>query len=213
MSISTPTYECVYTGSETIHHHDYLLAPLLKLMAQHPRTSDTPLRVLDMGCGNGSLTHQFAQAGYTVVGVDDSQSGIAFARETYPTCEFIQGSIYDLPLTLASSFDLVVSVDVIEHLLYPRGLLQAAQKCLKPQGQLILSTPYHGYWKNLALALLDQMDNHYTVLWDGGHIKFFSVKTLTQLLAEEGFAQPQFEFSGRLPYLWKSMLCASRVAN
>jgi hypothetical protein len=50
------------------------------------------------------------------------------------------------------------------------------------------------------------MDNHFTALWDGGHIKFFSVKTLTKLLAAEEFNNYQFEFAGRFPYLWKSML-------
>jgi hypothetical protein len=52
------------------------------------------------------------------------------------------------------------------------------------------------------------MDNHFHVLWDGGHIKFFSVKTLTALLKTEGFTDLHFNFAGRFPYLWKSMLCS-----
>jgi hypothetical protein len=56
------------------------------------------------------------------------------------------------------------------------------------------------------------MDRHHTVLWDGGHIKFFSVKTLSQLLNEEGFNDIQFKFAGRLPYLWKGMLASARLS-
>jgi hypothetical protein len=59
------------------------------------------------------------------------------------------------------------------------------------------------------MAVAGKMDSHFTVLWDGGHIKFFSVKTLTQSLEQEGFANVQFKFAGRFPYLWKSMLCSS----
>ena len=55
------------------------------------------------------------------------------------------------------------------------------------------------------MALTGKMDTHFTVLWDGGHIKFWSVKTLTKLLEEFGFEMVVFKGSGRLPYLWKSM--------
>jgi SAM-dependent methyltransferase len=109
-------------------------------------------------------------------------------------------------------FDVVISSDVIEHLFYPKELARFAKQCLKPNGQLIVTTPYHGYWKNLALALLNAMDRHHSVLWDGGHIKFFSVKTLSQLLNEEGFNDIQFKFAGRLPYLWKGMLASARLS-
>ena len=43
----------------------------------------------------------------------------------------------------------------------------------------MLSTPYHGYLKNLALAVSGRMDRHFTALHVGGHIKFFSIETLT----------------------------------
>ncbi|MFM6158500.1 MAG: hypothetical protein ACKPE3_36850, partial [Sphaerospermopsis kisseleviana] len=48
-------------------------------------------------------------------------------------------------------------------------------------------------------------------LWDGGHIKFFSVKTLKNLLTTEGYTNIEFKFAGRILYLWKSMLCSSTL--
>ena len=119
----------------------------------------------------------------------------------FPACHFLQGSIYDLPYAkLENYFDVVISVEVIEHLFYPRELLKAAKRCLKPNGQLILTTPYHGYWKNLVLSLSGKMDAHFHVLWDGGHIKFFSVKTLRSLLKAEGYTDINFQFAGRYPF-------------
>ncbi|MBD2364217.1 methyltransferase domain-containing protein [Anabaena minutissima FACHB-250] len=214
MQINTEQYEYSYTDSNAEHHHSYLLSPLLDLIAEQKIKPNQKLRVLDLGCGSGNLSHKIAQQGYEVVGVDDSQSGILLASQNFPDCRFVQASIYNLPENhLNQSFDIVIAAEVIEHLFYPRELLRAAKRYLKPEGRLIITTPYNGYWKNLAIAILGKMDSHYTVLWDGGHIKFFSVVTLTKLLKEEGFDRTIFKFSGRLPYLWKSMLCSSTLVK
>ena len=65
--------------------------------------------------------------------------------------------------------------------------------------------------KNLAIAITGNFDKHFTVLWDGGHIKFWSVDTLTQLLKESGFEVVEFKGSGRLPFLWKSMFIIAKL--
>jgi 2-polyprenyl-6-hydroxyphenyl methylase/3-demethylubiquinone-9 3-methyltransferase len=103
-------------------------------------------------------------------------------------------------------FDAIVSAEVVEHLYAPRDLAQSSFGLLKEGGMLILTTPYNGYLKNLALAATGTMDRHWTGLWDGGHIKFWSWKTIRSLLAEAGFITPEFRGAGRLPYLWKSMV-------
>ena len=163
-----------------------------------------------MGCGNGSLSNIIAQQGYEVVGVEESASGVKLASQSYPDCHFIGASISALPYAeLENSVDVVLSTEVIEHLLYPRELLRDAKKCRKPNGCLILTTPDHGYIKNLALAASEKMDKHFNPLWDGGHVKFFSVTTLTTLLSSEGYTNIKFKFAGKVPYLWNSMLCSS----
>ena len=74
---------------------------------------------------------------------------------------------------------------------------------VKPGDFAILSYPYHGYTKNLALTLSGKMDRGFTALWDHGHIKFWSIATLTELLREAGFETPRFE---RIRPLAKSMI-------
>ena len=83
-----------------------------------------------------------------------------------------------------------------------RGCLLAT----RPGGRFICTTPYHGYLKNLAISLTNKWDDHITPFWDGGHIKFWSRKTLGRLLTEAGFTNLQFRGAGRLPYLWMSMV-------
>lgn len=208
-----PNYEYTYQNSQLGHYHGYLTQPILELLHQIsllPLEKQTQPRILDIGCGNGSLSHWIAQQGYEVVGVEESESGVEYARQCFPKCQFMNGSGYELPSQLLNNqFDVVISAEVIEHLFYPTELVKTAKKCLKPGGRLILTTPYHGYLKNLMLAASGKLDQHFTTLWDGGHIKFFSPATLSTLLTTEGYTDIQFKFAGRLPYLWKSMLCPS----
>lgn len=106
----------------------------------------------------------------------------------------------------------MVSTEVIEHLFSPHLLPRFAAGVLKPGGWLVISTPYHGYLKNLALSLVDKWDDHHTPLWHGGHIKFWSRATLSRLLEENGFVVEGFSGVGRLPWLWKSMVLVARKA-
>ena len=165
--------------------------------------------ICDLGCGNGQIAGRLAALGYEVTGIDASRSGIRIAQQTYPEVKFVEGLI-NRELTDLQTFDLVISSDVIEHLYRPSDLLEAARALLKPGGHLLLGTPYHGYLKNLALAITGCMDLHFSALHDGGHIKFFSVKTLSQLLTTYSFEALTFTYYGRAPWLWKNMICHAR---
>lgn len=118
-----------------------------------------------------------------------------------------------LPIELENKqFCAVISTEVIEHLYDPRSFVLFARKILsRTGGEFIVSTPYHGYLKNLGLALTGKLDKHFTALWHGGHIKFFSRKTLVKLVEDEGFKVIDFSGAGRLPFLWKSMLVKAKV--
>jgi 2-polyprenyl-3-methyl-5-hydroxy-6-metoxy-1,4-benzoquinol methylase len=176
---------------------------------------DDARTICDLGCGNGYISGRLSTLGYEVTGVDASRSGLGIARREYPRVKFV-GAQIDGQLRSRldrSAFDLVISSDVIEHLYRPADLLDAAAQLLKPGGPLIVGTPYHGYLKNLVLALAGKMDAHFSVLHDGGHIKFFSVKTLTQLIESHSFTDVRFEFYGRTALLWKNMICIARKAD
>jgi 2-polyprenyl-6-hydroxyphenyl methylase/3-demethylubiquinone-9 3-methyltransferase len=69
-----------------------------------------------------------------------------------------------------------------------------------------VTTPYHGYLKNLALAVTGSFDQHWAPLRDYGHVKFFSRRTLTQLFEEFGYTDISFRTAGRVPPLAKSMV-------
>ena len=170
--------------------------------------------ICDLGCGNGYMTGRLAELGYDIIGIDASETGLEIARQVYPNARFHQ-SVIDGTLGEAGlgKFDLVVSSDVIEHLYRPSDLVKDASSLLKANGQLLIGTPYHGYLKNLALSISGKMDSHFTALDEAGHIKFFSVNTLSRLLQNYGFSDLKFSFYGRAPWLWKNMICHARKVN
>lgn len=171
-------------------------------------------RIFDAGCGNGALLALLHAAGVTAAGCELSVDGVEIARKSLGRSVRVECmSVYDdLAAAFGNDWDAVVSTEVVEHLFAPRRFLQRARELLKRDGVLVLSTPYHGYLKNLALAASGRLDAHFTALWDGGHIKFWSYRTLRALLLEAGFTDFRFYGAGRLPWLWKSMIVSCRKA-
>lgn len=205
-NISSSDSEYVFQPDHEPYTRSYLTKPILQLC-----TKMQAKKVLDLGCGNGVMCGDLINAGYETTGCDPSESGIEEARRLVPKGNFHVLGVYDDPKQLGETeFDLVVSAEVAEHLFSPRYLPRFAKQVLKPAGYLIVTTPYHGYLKNLIIALTNHWDFHHTVLWDGGHIKFWSKKTLSNLLTEEGFTVTQFIGTGRFPFLWKSMILVAK---
>jgi 2-polyprenyl-3-methyl-5-hydroxy-6-metoxy-1,4-benzoquinol methylase len=196
-----------YQNADPTHSNVYLW-PILESFIQGYDWDER--RAFDLGCGNGATCNMLSTLNFHVVGVDTSESGIANAQKTYPHVKSYVGSAYDDLASKYGTFPLVVSLEVIEHCIDPRAFAKTFFSLIAPGGVGFLSTPYHGYIKNIALAVTGKMDRHFTALWSGGHIKFFSVKTLHQLLKEVGAKEIDFMRIGRIPILAKSMVAIVR---
>ncbi len=186
---------------------DYLITPVRNI-AQSISIPDS--RIFELGCGNGFNANKLAKSGYQITAIDTSESGIAAAQKTFPDCRFELGSAYDDLASKYGSFHCVVSLEVVEHVFAPRDYANSVYNLLKEGGTAIISTPYHGYTKNLTLALFNKFDKHFDPLWDGGHIKFWSKATLTTLLKEVGFKEVEFQLVGRIPVVAKSMIAIAK---
>ena len=170
-------------------------------------------RIADIGSGNGSLCGTLYTEGFEAVGIEYDPQGYNISVKSYPNIKFYNLGVQanpDVLLESESKFDAIVSTEVIEHLYSPHLLPAFSQSILKAGGHLIISTPYHGYIKNLALSLANHWDTHHTPLWHGGHIKFWSRNTLSKLLSDAGFDVISFHGVGRLPLLWKSMILVAK---
>lgn len=170
-------------------------------------------RVLDIGAGDGTMCGELDRLQFDVVGVEADHAGVAIAKERHPQVRFFQSDLrqtFESLLDGEARFDTVVSIEVIEHMHSPEDLPRFAAQSLVEGGHLIVSTPYHGYLKNLAIAITDHWDTHHHPLDTGGHVKFWSRQTLQTLLEREGFDVVDFSGVGRVPWLWKSMFLVAR---
>ncbi|MEO6632771.1 MAG: class I SAM-dependent methyltransferase [Mucilaginibacter sp.] len=190
------------------HNFSYQLNDLISLIDK-----DKNQYILDLGCGNGYLVNHLITLGYNAYGTDASEKGIAIAQKTNPDRFFVQDLSSDIlpPQLQAIPFDTIISTEVIEHLYNPQAFIDFCKQQLKPGGELIITTPYHGYLKNLTLSIFNRWDSHLDPLWLGGHIKLWSRETLTKVLTNSGFTVTQFRGCGRFPYFWKSMIIKARL--
>lgn len=198
-----------FHSSGPTHNFSYQLNDLLGLIDKARNT-----QILDLGCGNGYLVNYLVEQGYNAYGTDASEKGIAIAQKTNHNRFFVQDlSSGALPEQLQHIlFDTIISTEVIEHLYNPEAFIGFCRQQLKQGGELIITTPYHGYLKNLALSIFNKWDSHMDPLWLGGHIKLWSRKTLTRVLTNAGFTIVAFKGCGRFPYFWKSMIIKARLS-
>jgi 2-polyprenyl-3-methyl-5-hydroxy-6-metoxy-1,4-benzoquinol methylase len=208
MRIEHPGYS--YDNSDASCAHEYLLPMLLRCVADI--SQGRSLRIIDLGCGNGYVASRLAQLGHSVTGVDVSADGIETARASFPGISYHLGSVYDGDLIskVGGPVECVISLEVVEHLFFPKRLFEQSYNMLVKGGALVVSTPYHGYLKNLALSLTNSWDAHFSVHWDGGHIKFFSKKTLAAMATTTGFVKLRFFPVGRVSGLWKAMIMVAQ---
>lgn len=181
--------------------------PVARALSTLPRGS----RVFELGCGNGVAASRMHSMGFDVTAVDQSWSGVEAARRAYPGPRFEQGSTDDEDEQLAvrfGTFDALVSIEVVEHCYSAEHFAECCSELLLPGGLLVLTTPFHGYLKNLALAVTGKLDAHFEATRTGGHIKFFSERTLRELFA--GWKIERIERAGRIAPFAKSMILVAR---
>ena len=140
---------------------------------------------LDAGCGAGLLAEPLARLGAKVTGVDASPEVIAVAREHAAAVglaiDYRAGDVHQL----SGQFDLVTSLEVIEHVADPAEFLQALARRLAPGGLLILSTPNATGWSKLMMITLGEGLGQ---IPKGTHDfdKFISPERMKLLLADAG---------------------------
>lgn len=150
-------------------------------------------RVLDVGCGDGvRYAPMLLKAGIDLYGVEISPQAVAMA-----TANGIKAQCVDLSQPLpfeTASFDRVMCLEVLEHLIDPEYAVREIRRVLKPGGMFLVSVPNVGQWRRrVELLLLGRFDAGGTPMtgkaapWRDPHIRFFSAWSLRQMLILSGF--------------------------
>ncbi|RYD48753.1 MAG: bifunctional 2-polyprenyl-6-hydroxyphenol methylase/3-demethylubiquinol 3-O-methyltransferase UbiG [Sphingomonadales bacterium] len=141
---------------------------------------------VDVGCGAGLLTEPLARLGAAMTGVDAAGENIGAARAHAAASglavDYIAGGIEDLA---GRSFDLVVSMEVIEHVSDPAAFVGGLAGALAPGGLMILSTPNRTPLSRLAMITVGEGTG---AIPKGTHdwARFLTPEELEALLADAG---------------------------
>jgi 2-polyprenyl-3-methyl-5-hydroxy-6-metoxy-1,4-benzoquinol methylase len=134
-------------------------------------------RILDAGCGEGVLVEEYSAKGYQIEGVDQNY-GSTYVR---------QGDIREMSFFDNNTFDVVLLLDVFEHLGFydQQRVLQEIKRILKPNGYLIASIPNLGHLSSrIAFVLFGRLFRTDIDLNHIGERPYFENR---RLLAKNGF--------------------------
>lgn len=144
------------------------------------------LSVLDLGCGNGTLTKVLAGLGHNVIGMDMSRNQLALAKKTCPSIEFIEGDATDF--TLDRQFDAVFSNAVLHWIDEDRqpDMMLCVRDCLKKGGQFVFEM---GGFKNNQL-IHDELERQFAARGLEYKMPFYfpTIGQYSSLLEGTGFA-------------------------
>jgi 2-polyprenyl-6-hydroxyphenyl methylase/3-demethylubiquinone-9 3-methyltransferase len=143
-------------------------------------------RAADVGCGAGLLAEPLARLGAEVTALDAAPENIAAARAHALgqglAIDYAVGSVEALE---PGAYDLVTSLEVVEHVSDPRGFVQGLAAALKPGGLLVLSTPNRTALSRLLLIVVGEGAGRIprgTHDWD----KFLTPEELIALIGDSG---------------------------
>ncbi len=166
-------------------------------------------RVLDVGCGEGHFAAALARAEAEVVGIDVAAEPLRRARLRHPQLDLRQVQAEGAWPLQDASFDAVWAGEVIEHVADTAGWLSELRRVLRSGGELLLSTPDHGRLRMLRWALAPRaFDAHFNPRAD--HLRFYTRRTLTELLEDFGFHDVDVRSAGGPPGARRQLLASAR---
>ena len=174
-------------------------------------------KAIDIGCGPGYFSRELTTKGWKTTSIDTDSENIENAKK-YAIETHLGDALIILANLPESQYDLVLSLEIIEHMPKPHGknLLMEIIRVLKPGGKLILSTPNRfspegigGYYWGEKIRSGDKW-----TAWDQTHVHIYSSLEIVKLLKTIGFAVDRitgYHYEGGLPVIgrWKLPLVKS----
>lgn len=185
-------------------------------------------RVLDVGCGSGSLLFSLADNFREFYGLDIEKTRIAEAGKTavekfsqsgrkFVFAEKNLDERLDFP---DDHFDAITCLAVIEHIFDVYSLVKEMKRVLKPGGCIIAEVPNIAYLKYRlkllggVLPVTSSPDNWEDIGWDGGHLHYFTMDRFCGLFSSQGFKVTRRTGGGFLAPLrnwWPALLTGDLI--
>lgn len=164
-------------------------------------------KILDAGCGRGEFSDFMEEIGFDVTGIDIASAAVKNTRARRPNRSVYAGSLEDRLPFCKAEFDAIWCTEVLEHLFDVHAALSEFNRVLHDNGILILTVPFHGLVKNIAIALTG-FERHYNPYIS--HIRFFTKQSLNDSLKRAGFESLRWRGIGRMWPIYKSLFVVAR---
>ena len=175
-------------------------------LLEHVRAGE---RVLDVGCGEGRFAAELARIGARPVAIDVAAEPLRRARKRHPELDLRQVELAGAWPLADASFDAVWAGEVLEHVADTAGWLSEVRRVLRSGAVLLLSTPDHGRLRMLYWALAPRaFEAHFDPRAD--HLRFYTRRTLTELLEDFGFQDVRVRAAGGPPGARRRLLVSAR---
>jgi methionine biosynthesis protein MetW len=143
-------------------------------------------RVLDVGCGTGSVSRLVRDVRRAhVVGVEPNAERARVAAER--GIPVVAGTFDDEVVRRHGTFDVVLFADVLEHLEDPAAALRQVRGALAPGGRVLASIPNVAHWSVRLALLLGRFDYQPTGIMDATHLRWFTRASVVRLFAAAGY--------------------------
>ena len=157
------------------------------------------LRILDVGCAQGTLALLLAESGHDVLAIDLRQQFLDYAktRHTHGHIRFCKANVLDFETD--ERFDVIFANQLVEHLVYPLQMLRRLRILLRSNGLLVATTPNWEYAANrlpsfTQLGDVAQFEEKQFSADGDGHFFAYREEELVSLFNEAGFAQARSRF-------------------
>ncbi len=151
------------------------------------RLVGTGQRVLEVGCADGSFGRELIRSGNRVTGVDCNPAVAQNAGYEDVIQADLEGGLGAMSRLRGDQFDRILLLDRVEHLREPRHLLEDCRRLLDGRGKLILSVPNAVNLTVRLMVLFGVFRYEDRGILDWSHLRFFTRKTISQLVEASGF--------------------------
>lgn len=188
------------SNTDSLIYHQSFKSGLFGKYVSVAKKLPTRGSVLEIGCHTGYFSAYLSQQGFDVLGIEKNQIAVDIAQQQNIPVLCIDIEQPEALNAIGKSFDIILLMDVLEHLVQPDVVLQRIRNFLKPNGKVIITGPNITYWAIRKDLLFGNWQYTDSGILDKTHLHLYSARDWQALVTRAGYNILSFDVAeGLLP--------------